>query len=174
MMRFILFLTITALPQLLDAGLREQVDSILSEQVNNATWSMEQYTIPKDIKAKVENMSGQKFLKDFVYLWTINTADSLYGYAIVDAVKAKSAFITTMILINTEGKIERLEILDYKGAHGHAVNNEAWLAQFKGKSDLSYFTLGMDIDAATGATYSSRALSRGAKRWILLASFLLK
>lgn len=170
----VIFILLVAIPALLGASIQEQVEEKIAEYVKNSSWNMTKYQIPGHIKTDIETSAGQKFIKNFVYVWTINTPEGFYGYAIADAVKAKSAFITTMTLLNSEGMIVQLDVLDYKGEHGRAILDNQWLDQFQNKNYSSTFLLGDDIDAATGATYSSQAVSRGAKRCCLLAAFLLE
>ncbi len=172
-MRFLIVLSVLVIPAFLGATIQDQVEKKIAESVNHSSWTMTKYHIPKGVKANLEKQSGQKFLKDFVYVWTITTPDGFYGYAIADAVKAKSAFITTMALFDSQGIVKRIDVLDYKGEHGRAIWDDHWLDQFVGKSSESTISLGHDIDAATGATYSSQAVTKGVKRWCLLAAFLV-
>jgi len=161
-----LFLPIIAL-----AGLRERVDAILHERYENATMTFEKFIIPVEQKKIIQAQSGQKFIKDFVFVWKISR-DKEQRLALVDAVRGKSAFITVLITFDTLHSVEQIDILNYKGDRGRGVMNKEWLAQFVGKNADDDFTIGSSIDAVSGASYSAPEIAKGVKRWSLLARYL--
>ena len=61
-----------------------------------------------------------------------------------------------------------VEILIYREPIGGEVKSEAFRKQFQGKKDTDPVRSGQDIKNITGATLSSRAVSLGVKRALLL------
>ncbi len=156
------------LPILGMANIQEQAETAISEFYSDAQIRFEKFEIPKPLKSEIEQKAGQYFIKDFVYLWKVEQNGTETAYAIVDAVRSKSAFITALILIDSHGQIEQLSILDYQGNHGRQVMNMFWLEQFTGKSATSNLTVGSEIDAVSGATLSAASICKAVKRWCLV------
>jgi Na+-translocating ferredoxin:NAD+ oxidoreductase RnfG subunit len=82
--------------------------------------------------------------------------------------------MTSCVLIDTTGAIQQLDILDYNGDRGRKVTNIMWLEQFNGKTASDDFNIGSGVDAISGATISARAVAAAAKRWCLLAHYIIE
>lgn len=162
-------LLILLLPLIAYAGIRERVDGLLQVRHPEYKSQFEKFTLTPAIKKEIEKKCSQRFIKDFVYVWALKSPHGSKKVVIVDAVRAKSAFITMMTTIDSTNCIEKLDILDYKGDRGRRVDDSTWLAQFTGKHADSDFEIGKNIDAVTGATYSAAAIAKAAKRWTMLA-----
>ena len=67
-----------------------------------------------------------------------------------------------------------LEILTYRETHGEEVAEAKWRANFKGKTLSSPFKLDQDIPNISGATLSSRNITDGVKRLLVLQKVALK
>jgi len=100
------------------------------------------------------------------------TADG--GWYVVDEVVGKHETITYAVGINTDGSVKRVEILEYKESYGYEVAEAKWLQQFVGKTQSAPLKLGKDIDNIAGATLSSKHLSDGVKRVLVMHALALK
>jgi Na+-translocating ferredoxin:NAD+ oxidoreductase RnfG subunit len=170
MNRYLLYIMLV--PLLALAGIQERVDALLLARHGKVQTRFEKYSLKPALKKEIESQSKQRFLKKFVFLWKIETDNSGKKLAIVDAVRAKSAFITMMATFDSTNHVVEIDILDYNGDHGRKVMNSNWLAQFTGKGAESELIIGNDVDAVTGATFSAAAISKAVKRWALLAQHI--
>lgn len=93
------------------------------------------------------------------------------SYFYVDRVIGKHEFITYALVIDADGKVAGLEILDYRESYGSEVRNPKWRAQFTGKRQGAPLKLDVDIVNLSGATLSCGNLTGGVRR--LLATHAL-
>ncbi len=120
--------------------------------------------LPKKIKRTIEKSVRQKFLKDYIYTYIIKNKEATIGYGLLDNVFGKAQPITFLVLFDNKGNIISSHVVKYREPYGGEVRNHKWLKQFTGKSDSSSFKVGKDIDAISGATISTKAVSKGINR----------
>ena len=80
------------------------------------------------------------------------------GYAVVERVTNRSWSISYMVVMNSDGSVKDVEVLNYEGARNWGVQYESWLKQFFGMRADSDFR---SISGITGATISVRTISAG-------------
>ena len=73
-----------------------------------------------------------------------------------------------------DGVVKRIEILEYRETYGGEVRNAAWRQQFVGKHFGSQLKLGTDIKNISGATLSSRHITDGVRRLLIMYQMLLR
>ena len=86
------------------------------------------------------------------------------GLFVVDQVVGKHEYIIVAIGINPNGTVKQIEIMQYNESYGYEVRDQAWRAQFVGKSAASALQLDVDIKNISGATLSSKHVTDGVKR----------
>ena len=91
------------------------------------------------------------------------------GLLVVDHVIGKHLYIDYAVAIDPGGRVQRVEILQYRESYGGEVRSASWLAQFVGKSNGSPLRIGNDITNISGATLSSTHVTEGVKR--ILAAY---
>src|SRR3954462_8112014 len=96
------------------------------------------------------------------------------GYVIIDRVIGKHEYIRFAVGINANGTIRQIEILEYSESYGYEVREADWRAQFVGKSATAALQLNADIRNISGATLSSRHLTEGVKRIMMMYQSSLK
>ncbi|MFA5816758.1 MAG: FMN-binding protein [Bacteroidales bacterium] len=79
------------------------------------------------------------------------------GTLVLTSAQGRFERFDLMVVIDPAGKISLIRILKYRSEYGSEVTNKKWLAQFYTKPD-STFALHKNIDAISGATYSSHGL----------------
>lgn len=121
---------------------------------------------PAQVKA-IEKACDVNVLSPQVNAWRASTG----GWFIADQVVGKHEFIPFALALDEHGAVQSVEILEYREAYGEQVRNEAWRAQFAGKTHASPLKLNDDIKNISGATLSSRHVTDGVKR--LLATYEL-
>ncbi len=104
-----------------------------------------------------------------VSTWRVLHAGETVGAVFVDNVKGKARPITYLVAFDMNGEILGLEILRYRESHGGEIRSPMFRGQFEGKSYASTLRVGKDIRNISGATISSRAVTRGARA---LATFM--
>ncbi|MDH5763446.1 MAG: FMN-binding protein [Nitrospinota bacterium] len=83
------------------------------------------------------------------------------GYAVVERVTNRSWSISYMVVMNADGTVKDVEVLNYEGARNWGVQYESWLKQFFGmKADSDY----RSISGITGATISVRTITAGVQK----------
>jgi len=91
------------------------------------------------------------------------------GYFVLDHVIGKHLFIDYAVALDTAGRVQRVEILQYRESYGGEVREPSWLGQFVGKTAANPLKVGSDIRNISGATLSSLHLTEGVKR--ILATY---
>ncbi|MFC4763949.1 FMN-binding protein [Dyella koreensis] len=121
---------------------------------------------PEQMKA-IEKACDVNVLSPNLKGWRVSTG----GWFIADQVVGKHEFIPFAVAIDAQGAVKSVEILEYRETFGDQVRNEAWRAQFVGKTHDAPLKLGSDIKNISGATLSSRHITDGVKR--LLTTYAL-
>jgi Na+-translocating ferredoxin:NAD+ oxidoreductase RnfG subunit len=107
-------------------------------------------------------------------VWRAVHGDTLLGSFIVDEVIGKHELITYAVAIDPQGIVRGIEILEYRETRGGEVRDPRWRAQFVGKGARDALRLGEDIQNLSGATLSSRHITDGVRRLVVLHRLALK
>ena len=83
---------------------------------------------------------------------------------IIDVVIGKHEFITYAVGISSDGKVQGIEIMDYRETFGYQVRDAAWRKQFVGKTSKDKVHLDRDIQNISGATMSCSHVTDGVRR----------
>jgi Na+-translocating ferredoxin:NAD+ oxidoreductase RnfG subunit len=117
----------------------------------------------------VEKQAGIKVRRPDMAGWFVYEKEKLVGTMLLDHVIGKHEFIDYVVAISPEGKVQQVEILEYRESYGGEIRGGKWRAQFRGKSGSSPLRLNGDIYNISGATMSCRHITEGVKR--LLATY---
>jgi Na+-translocating ferredoxin:NAD+ oxidoreductase RnfG subunit len=136
-------------------------------------------TLDEDTREELEDEMGfnfdPKYDKEFDFY--IGKKDgNIFRYAAIEIVPGKWGPITFVIGFTPEGKVYDLAIMSYSEIRGRPARKRIFLDQYKGKSIKSRLRLKRDIHAISGATITSRGVTRGVKKmlYVFNASFLEK
>ncbi|MBN1300354.1 MAG: FMN-binding protein [Melioribacteraceae bacterium] len=155
--------------------IKERCESIISEYFkNDVQYSFFEYTIEPKTRSEIEIKCQQRFLSDKVIVWEIRKADSIKAYAVLDNVYGKSLPITFLVIFNPGGSVLKSDIIKYREPFGGGVANENWQQQFTNKNKNSAFDLGSDIHVLSGATISSRSVTKGIQKLVMLIGEISK
>ena len=72
-------------------------------------------------------------------VWRALAGNRLLGSFFVDAVIGKQDYILYALALDPQGRVLRLEVLEYRETHGWEIRNERWRAQFAGKATVRTF-----------------------------------
>lgn len=76
--------------------------------------------------------------------------------------------ITMLVSVTAGREVGPVRVLVFRESRGGEVRRRRFLDQFLGKTRADPLRITRDIDAVTGATYSSRAVTAGVKRVLAL------
>ena len=90
------------------------------------------------------------------------------GYAVVTEEKGRFKPITFMVKVSARGVVESVQVMVYRESRGDGVRRKRFLKQYRGKDAGDPLRLNRDVTVLGGATLSSRALTAGVKRVLLV------
>jgi electron transport complex protein RnfG len=119
---------------------------------------------------KIDKLGDWESHERHAQYWIAKKGNDTIGYIVQSFGKGYSSYIKTLIAVDKDFKVQKIEILDEKETPGlgDEVETPSFKSQFKGK-DLDHLkVLKTDtteyIQAITGATISSRAVTEDAVR----------
>jgi Na+-translocating ferredoxin:NAD+ oxidoreductase RnfG subunit len=101
-------------------------------------------------------------------------AADMGGFFVVDEVVGKHEMITYAVGIDGSGSVKQVEILEYHETYGYEIRDAAWRKQFVGKTAASTLKFNRDILNISGATLSSKHVTDGVRRVLILHEMALK
>ena len=125
-------------------------------------------SLDQSVTKPIERLCRQKFFRNELYTWKIQSNDSTIAYALLDNVIGKTQPISFMVILNRSGEIQSVHVIKYRSSHGSEVCNQSWLNQFKHRNANSGYLPGKDVDGISGATFSVNGLSKGIRKIVLL------
>ena len=159
----------------LTAGLLDETESMIYDHYGDSVSVLfKKISIPKEIKLHAEKNARLRFIRDQIYIWEISSNEEMIGLAYLDNVKGKSQPITFVVFFDSNGRVLKSHIVKYREPIGGEVSNQYWLKQFFGRSSVSGYKIGSDIDGISGATISVNAVTRGIHRSTFIVDYLLK
>lgn len=90
------------------------------------------------------------------------------GWAVVLEEKGRFKPITFMVHVRPHGQVGLVLVMVYRESRGDGVKRQRFLKQFRGKDLDDPLRLNRDVVGLTGATLSSRALTHGVRKALLL------
>ena len=99
-----------------------------------------------------------------------NEGGSLRGVMYVGSHLGKHGPIKMAVAMDSSGTVRDLAVMEYQEVRGRPVRERAYLEQYVGKTPEDPIALGQDIDGLTGASYSSRAVTRAVKEAVVVFS----
>jgi Na+-translocating ferredoxin:NAD+ oxidoreductase RnfG subunit len=120
--------------------------------------------LTKDQRKAISGNTGLNVRDQEIQVWSASDGTQMY----IDKVVGKHEFITFAVGITADGKVQGVEILEYKETYGGEVRRPEWRKQFKGKRLSDSIKLGNDITNISGATLSSRSVTDGVKRLLAI------
>jgi Na+-translocating ferredoxin:NAD+ oxidoreductase RnfG subunit len=135
---------------------------------NASGFALAPVSLTREQLAQIKQLSGTPQRTANPKVWRALQGGKLSGWLIVDEVVGKHEFITYATAISPEGAVLGIEIMSYRESRGGEVMNPKWRALFRGKKVTDPFKLNKDIPNISGATLSSRNITDGVKRLLVL------
>lgn len=120
--------------------------------------------LSKAQQARVAEFTGQDFDRGMVFRYLVKNGDGkLVATAYLDRHKVRSKPETVLVVVGLEGRLQRVQVLAFAEPREY-LPRASWYRQFDGKALGPELRLRRGIDAVSGATLSSRACTRAARR----------
>ena len=123
--------------------------------------------------AAVQGRLGYTPAKPEYVFFVATTGEHVDGYAIIDDVLGQHEQITFAVKLSPEGVVERHEVMVYREKYGEEITDARFRRQFQGKTVKDQVRAGVDIDVVTGASISSRSMTVGVRRALVLLDELI-
>ena len=116
-------------------------------------------------KVSLKKKLGYSLKKsEYIFYVARNEDGHVDGYAIFDQEIGQHELIDFATFFDAKGKVSRVEVVAYREPYGEGIRSKRFRKQFVGRSAMSRFRTGRDIDSITGATLSARAMSKAVRR----------
>ena len=102
-----------------------------------------------------------------------HTNSGCLGYCVESKVVARSGPFRIRVILDKQLYVKQATVISYPWKRGRDVGKRVFTDQFTGKGPGDAIRLGKDIDAMTGATISSRVMTRGVRDAIELVKSLI-
>ncbi len=122
----------------------------------------------------VENHLGMRLRNSSQIVYRGETGGVTDGFAMIANEIGKEQSITFIVGITNNFKVQRVALMVFRESRGWEVEDARFTNQFRGKASRDRLAVGVDIIGITGATLSSRAFCRGAKRALAICETLYK
>ena len=109
---------------------------------------------------KIEKASSQRVPSSKIRVWWGPQRQAM----IIDRVLGKHEFITYAVAISSDGKVQGIEIMEYRETYGYQVREPKWRRNFAGKNIHSRLKIDQDIPNISGATLSCVHITSGVRR----------
>jgi len=140
------------------------VDEVKQIMFSGEVFSKIDIEVPELIREKMRKESGVRHAYQ-----QKNTLKSSQGsWLLIDEVVGKHEMITYAVGINNKGQIQGVEILEYNESYGEQIGEKKWLEQFKGRGAIEQLRFNQEIKNITGATLSSKHVTNGVQRLMVL------
>lgn len=126
---------------------------------------------PKQKSTLLQNFKFKKNLPDTLVYGKVSGPSSI-SYIWLDSAPSKQMWFTYLLGIDKNGAINRIEILHYPETHGGQISHPGFRKQFYGISNPKKLRFGRKIQSISGATISSRNLTKAIRDLLYLHSFL--
>lgn len=123
--------------------------------------------------AAVQGRLGYKPARPEYVIFVATTGEQVDGYAIIDDELGQHEQITFAVKLSPAGVVERQEVMVYRESYGAEITDSRFRRQFQGKTAKDPVRAGVDIDVVTGATISSRSMTIGVRRALVLVDELI-
>ncbi len=148
---------------------------VSADQAQKLIFPNKQFTktpllITEDVQDKMQSASSVSHPFKGDRVWKASDG----SYFIVDEVVGKHEMITYAVGISPTGAVQGIEIMEYVESYGYEVADESWRKQFVGKTAEDPIKLKKDIENISGATLSSKHLTDGVKRIMVMYDLTLK
>jgi len=134
-----------------------------ADAVDSTTW-----TPDPEQRAAIEARLGARLTETAYVFHHGRRGDRDLGWALILEEKGRFKPITFLVHIESDRSVGYVLVLVYRESRGDGVRRQRFLKQFRGNDLDDQLRLNRDIVGLTGATLSSRALTFGVRKALVL------
>ena len=120
--------------------------------------------------AALRGRMGKRFSKREVNFYEALSNGRVAGYAYRSSERGKHGRIHYVVYLDPKGTVLSVEVVSSSEKRGRAVAGKRFLAQYRGKAAGDPLSVGRDISGISGATISSKAVTRGVREAVMVWS----
>lgn len=143
----------------LDVSSKEEAVRLVFSGADKIVKKRIRLTTPQ--RAAIGKLSTQMVRDKAMSFYIGKQGGQTLGYAVAERVTNRSWTISYIVVMNTDGSVKNVEVLNYEGARNWGVQYESWLKQFFGMKADSDFR---SVSGITGATISVRTVTAGIQK----------
>jgi H+/Na+-translocating ferredoxin:NAD+ oxidoreductase subunit G len=144
----------------LEASSKEEAVKMVFSGADKIVKKRIRLTTPQ--RAAIGKLSTQTIRDKTMAFYSGKKGGQTLGYAVVEAVKSRSWTMRYIVVMNTDGSVKEVEVLELEGPRGNwGVQHSSWLKQFNGMKADSDF---QSISAVNGAFVASRTIRAGVRK----------
>lgn len=162
-------------PALIWAGedLDKKILELLEKEFNDNIIIMDStLTLSKAASKTIEQKSKIKIHYNNFHLIKIFQNDTLLAKGLRIEVPSKNGDLSIFTLTDKRGSVKNVKIVKADDTKGYNLNSKLWRKQFVNKNASDLLRVGKDIDAMSGATISSNAVTKAIKLSLFLLIFI--
>lgn len=134
----------------------------------------EERTLTAEQQAQVERKLRYRLAQNSFRFYLGESNGAIDGYAMILNEIGKTEPITFIVGVTTQFRVSRVALMVFRESRGSEVQDARFTGQFHGKCANDLLQVNGDIVAITGATLSSRAFCKGAKKALALCEAIYR
>jgi len=119
-------------------------------------------------RRSVERRLGRRLPRAEYTFYVAATGARVDGYALFDEERGQHELISLATFFDARGRVTDVEVVAFREPYGDGIRGRRFRRQFVGRNGQSGFRPGRDIDAVSGSTLSSRAMTIAVQRATVL------
>jgi Na+-translocating ferredoxin:NAD+ oxidoreductase subunit G len=140
-------------------------DFLKSELSASAKTAKETFTLTPEQKTSLKSVAEDSSDTAFTFFYGKTSDGKIEKSCTVVPQKGKEGPMSVGVCFGQDGLVNSLIVLAHEEERGKkAAEGKDFIKQFKGKKASSPFQVGKDVDAVTGATVTSKALSEAVRK----------
>jgi Na+-translocating ferredoxin:NAD+ oxidoreductase RnfG subunit len=139
-------------------------DFLKTELSRSAKMTKESFDLSKDQLKSLTDLAPDAQDLKFEFYYGKTAAGKLETACTVVPQKGKEGTLVIGVCFSGAGLVSDVRILSSQEERGRKVEEESFLKQFHGKKISQSFTVGKDVDAVSGATWSSKAVAEAVRK----------
>jgi hypothetical protein len=141
---------------------------------NSQRIARESYTLTAAQLATVQNALHMRLASATQTIFRGVSNDATDGYAMIVDEVGKDQPITFVVGVTPDYHVSRVALMVFRETRGWEVEDARFTNQFRGKTLSNRIAIGSDIVGVTGATLSSRAFCRGARKALAICEAIFQ
>jgi Na+-translocating ferredoxin:NAD+ oxidoreductase RnfG subunit len=133
----------------------------------------QRFELTPDQRARLERRLGYAIKKPSYTFYVAKSGEVIDGYALIDEELGQHLPITFAVKFSPQGVVQRQEVMIYRERYGDEIRDPRFRQQFEGKTAADPLRASEEIIAVSGATISSRAMTVGVHRALVLLDELI-